>query len=67
MKTYVELPVPETAFTLTCEASAQALPGAYDIRLTGLAPEVGHKAKAEYKIPDIEAKLVVVGSAQAAR
>lgn len=63
----VELPVPETAFTLTCEASAQALPGAYDIRLTGLAPEVGHKAKAEYKIPDIEAKLVIVGSAQAAR
>ena len=63
----VELPVPDTAFTLMCEASAQATPGSYDIKLTGLAPEVGHKAKAEYKIPDMDAKLVIVGSAQAAR
>lgn len=63
----VELSDKETAFTLTCEASAQATAGKYDIRLTGTAPDTGRKAKAEYKIQDIDAKLVIVGSAQAAR
>ena len=63
----VELLEAQTTFTLTCEASAQALAGNYDIRLTGTAPDTGRKAKAEYKIQDIEAKLVIAGSAQAIR
>ena len=63
----VELLEGQTAFTLTCEASAQAVAGSYDIRLTGIAPDTGRKAKAEYKIQDIEAKLVIAGSAQAVR
>ena len=63
----VEIAADQTAFTLSCEASAQAIAGNYDIRLTGLAPETGRKAKADYKIQDIDAKLAIVGSAQAAR
>ena len=63
----VEIGGDQTAFTLKCEASAKAVAGNYDFRLTAMAPDTGRKAKADYKIQDIDAKLAIAGAAQAAR
>ena len=55
----VEVPEDKKEFTLDCEAEATAKPGAFPIRISSVAPNTGRKAKADYKIPDIEARLQV--------
>jgi hypothetical protein len=52
-------------FTLGCTAEAGAKPGTFAIRISSVAPDTGKKAKADYKIPDLTAKLSV-GSTQRA-
>ena len=49
----------QKTFLVTCEASAEAIPGDYAIRVTSVAPNVGRKQKADYKISDIDAKLKI--------
>ncbi|MBI3473873.1 MAG: hypothetical protein HY013_21160, partial [Candidatus Solibacter usitatus] len=53
-------------FTLRCEAGPQAKPGSHEIRIASSAPDTGSKAKAEYKIADVNARLVVTPPASAA-
>jgi hypothetical protein len=55
----VEVPENQKDFLLSCEAEPNAKPGAFEIRLASVAPETGRKAKADYKIPDLTAKLQV--------
>ena len=55
----VEVPETEKRFTIACKAAAQAAPGSYDVRVTSAAPDTGQRIKEEYKIGDINAKLVV--------
>ena len=57
----------QRSFVLSCEASAEAVPGDYDIRVTSVAPNVGRKQKADYKISDIDAKLKIGKTERAAR
>lgn len=57
----------QKTFVLSCEASAEAVPGDYDIRVTSVAPNVGRKQKADYKISDIDAKLKIGKTERAAR
>jgi hypothetical protein len=63
----VEIPPDQKQFVLVCEASPEAKPGSFPVRIASVAPETGRKAKADYKIPDLQASLVVAGTAQAAR
>ncbi len=65
--TPVEVPGDQRAFTMTCEAAPNALPGTYDVRITSVAPAVGRKAKDDYKIQDVNAKLTVRETERAAR
>ena len=65
--TAAELAEDQTAFVISCEASAEAVPGDYDIRVTSVAPNVGRKQKADYKISDIDAKLKIGKTERAAR
>lgn len=46
-------------FSVSCQAAPGTLKGATEIRLTSAAPDVGKKAKAEYKGPDATLKLKV--------
>ena len=62
-----EVPEPKTDFVIACEAGAGAVAGTQEIRIASSAPDTGAKAKEEYKIPDVAAKLVVAGAASAAR
>ena len=57
----------QKAFVVSCEASAEAVPGDYDIRVTSVAPNVGRKQKADYKVSDIDAKLKIGKTERAAR
>lgn len=59
----VEVAADQTSFSIPCE-SATAEPGNYETRITSSAPNVGRKAKSEYKIADLPAKLVVRGEAK---
>ncbi|MEX2260577.1 MAG: PPC domain-containing protein [Bryobacteraceae bacterium] len=63
----VRVPAGERQFKLACEAAAGAKPGEFEVRIASVAPDTGRKSKAEYKIPDVNAKLVVSGAKQAAR
>jgi hypothetical protein len=60
----VTVPADQQDFTLRCAAGADAKSGAFPIRIASAAPDTGRKAKAEYKIPDVEAKLVVGDAAK---
>ncbi len=53
----VEVAEDRKDFTLTCSADAAAKPGVFPIRISSVAPNTGRKAKADYKIADVEAKL----------
>ncbi len=55
----VVIPSGKTAFTLVCSAGVAAKPGAFDVRIDSAAPDTGRKQKAEYKIPDLNMKLMV--------
>jgi hypothetical protein len=55
----VTVPADQRKFALVCEAAAGAKAGTFPIRIASAAPDVGRKAKAEYKIADVAAKLVV--------
>lgn len=55
----VEVPEPEKRFTIACKAETEAAAGVYDVRITSAAPDTGQRTKEEYKIGDINAKLVV--------
>jgi len=46
-------------FVLSCEASADAKPGNFPVRIASNAPDTGRKNKADYKIPDVAAKLSI--------
>jgi hypothetical protein len=63
----VEVAAEQREFTLACEAAAQAKPGAFPVRIASVAPETGHKAKADYKIADLDGRLVITGTARAAQ
>jgi hypothetical protein len=63
----VEVAEDQKAFVLSCEASAEAAPGDYDIRVTSVAPNVGRKQKADYKVSDIDAKLKIGKTERASR
>jgi hypothetical protein len=52
---------------MTCEAQAAAVPGAYQIKIRSAAPDTGRKAKDEYKIAEVPAKLIIGTQVQAAR
>lgn len=54
-------------FVIACEAGAQVATGSYEIRITSVAPQVGRKAKDDYKIADVPARLVVGKAAVASR
>jgi len=58
----VVVPADTRDFILRCEAGAGAKSGAFPIRIASTAPDTGRKVKAEYKIADIDAKLVVGGA-----
>jgi hypothetical protein len=55
----VTLGADQRDFTLKCDAGAAAATGAHEIRIASAAPNTGRRAKAEYKIGDLAAKLVV--------
>lgn len=63
----VEVPADQTEFSLVCTSAPDAHPGSYPVRLVSSAPNTGHKAKEEYKIADIETKLLVPGVMKAAK
>ncbi len=62
----VVVPAGQRDFTLRCEAGRGAKAGAFPIRIASSAPDTGRKVKAEYKIADVEAKLVVGAARNAA-
>lgn len=62
----VTVPAEKSEFTLACEASAEAKPGSFPVRIASTAPETGRKAKAEYKIADLNTQLVVTANAERA-
>ena len=55
----VEVPETEKRFTIACKADTEAAAGAYDVRITSAAPDTGQRTKEEYKIADVNAKLIV--------
>jgi hypothetical protein len=65
--TPVEVPDGQRDFLIACEAGAAAVPGTYEIQIRSAAPDTGRKAKDEYKIADVPAKLIVGTQVQAAR
>jgi hypothetical protein len=58
----VVAPANQRDFLFRCEAGPGAKSGAFPIRITSAAPDTGRKAKAEYKIADVAAKLVIGGA-----
>ena len=61
----VVVPADKPDFVLSCEATAGAKAGSFPIRIASNAPETGRKNKADYKIADLAAKLVVGEPARA--
>ena len=57
----VEVAADQKDFTLTCSAEATAKPGSFPIRISSVAPDTGKKAKADYKIPDLDSDACRVG------
>ncbi len=55
----VTVPADQKKFTLSCEATSEAKRGGFPIRIASNAPNTGRKDKEDYKIADLEAKLVV--------
>jgi hypothetical protein len=53
------VPADQRDFTLRCEAAAEAARGSFPIRIASNAPDTGRKEKEDYKIADLDAKLVV--------
>lgn len=53
-------------FVLSCDAGPGAKPGTFPVRIVSNAPDTGRKNKADYKVADVAAKLVVVGANAAA-
>ncbi|MCX6594135.1 MAG: PPC domain-containing protein [Acidobacteria bacterium] len=54
-----ELAADARAFSMACQAATGVKPGSYPVLLTSAAPEVGRKAKAEYKGPETALTLRV--------
>ncbi|MCX6598433.1 MAG: hypothetical protein NTV70_18940 [Acidobacteria bacterium] len=54
-----ELAADVRAFSLSCQVAATVKPGSYPVLLTSSAPEVGRKAKADYKGPETALTLKV--------
>src|SRR5687768_3331503 len=52
---------------VTCEATASAKAGDYDVRLASTAPDTGRKAPDTYKAGDLPLKLKIEGTAIAGR
>ena len=65
--TTIEVPDGQRDFVMACDAGEAALPGAYEIQIRSAAPDTGRKAKDEYKIADVPAKLIIGAQVQAAR
>lgn len=63
----VEVPAERNEFQLACEATSAAKPGSFEIRVASTAPNTGRKAKQDYKIADVNAKLIVGGTTQASK
>jgi hypothetical protein len=63
----VEVPENQKDFKLSCTAEAAAKPGTFPIRISSVAPNTGKKAKADYKIPDLEATLQVGSTKRASK
>jgi hypothetical protein len=55
----VVVPGDKQDFVLSCEAVSGAKTGSFPIRIASNAPDTGRKNKADYKIADLAAKLVV--------
>ena len=55
----VIVPAGKQDFVMSCEAAPGAKPGAFPVRIASNAPDTGRKNKADYKIADVTAKLVV--------
>ena len=55
----VEVPESQKRFTIDCKAAPAAAAGSYDVRITSAAPDTGQRTKEEYKIGDINTKLIV--------
>ena len=62
----VEVPADKSAFSIACNASASAKPGAFEVRVASAAPNTGRNIKQEYKIADLNAKVVVAPAGPAA-
>ncbi len=60
----VVVPADKQDFVLSCEAAPGAKAGSFPIRIASNAPDTGRKNKADYKIADVTAKLVVGGAAR---
>ncbi len=63
----VEVSADQTEFTLACEAAAGAKPGTFPVRISSTAPDTGRKNKADYKIADLDGKLVITGATRASQ
>ena len=55
----IVVPADKKDFVLSCEAIPGAKAGSFPIRIASNAPDTGRKNKADYKIADLTAKLVV--------
>jgi hypothetical protein len=55
----VEVAADAQNFKLSCTAGADTKAGKFPIRISSVAPDTGRKAKADYKIPDLEATLQI--------
>jgi hypothetical protein len=63
----VAVPADSKEFVLACEAAPETKSGAFAIRITSVAPNTGRKAKQDYRIPDVAARLMVAGARVAAQ
>ena len=61
----VEVPADKSAFSISCNAAATAQPGAFEVRIASVAPSTGRNTKQEYKIADLNAKVVIAPAAVA--
>lgn len=61
----LEVAEDQNTFTMSCEADGAVKPGTYPIRIVSAAPNTGRKTKGEYKIGDVETKLIVGGNVNA--
>ncbi|MBI3278489.1 MAG: PPC domain-containing protein [Acidobacteria bacterium] len=60
-----EVPEDRSEFALTCEAGKASGGGTYEIRISSVAPNVGRRAKDDYKIPALAVKLTTAKAMQA--